>query len=61
MGNLTREMHRIPPQMPLTQGRASAVSSLETSSQGTMRTLLIVADTRKSATAEDGNSKNGQV
>ena len=29
--------------------------------QGTMRTLLTVADTRKSTTAEDGNSKTVQV
>ena len=28
--------------------------------RGIMRILLMVADTRRSATAEDGNSKNGQ-
>ena len=42
------------PQVSFAQGRASAVSSFETSGQGTMCILLIVVDTERARPREDG-------
>ena len=45
------------PQVSFTQGRASAVSSLEAGDQGTMRTLLTVVDTERARPREAGTER----